>query len=125
LLFLIGCDSPEDKKGRFLLKGNEKLQKNDYKSARTFYEEALKVDPNFADAYYNRGLTLKMTADYEQAIQDFTQAISLKEDYAEDDYQRSLSYLDSGEECNALVGAKAIIKLESHSGSGYFVLGLG
>ena len=75
-LLLLACDSAEDRKGRFLLKGNVKLQENDFRGARDFYEEALKVDPDFAEAYYNRGLTYKMTADYPQAIVDFSQAIT-------------------------------------------------
>src|SRR5690606_3858465 len=124
-LLLLACDSAEDKKGRFLLKGNVRLQENDISGARGFYEEALKVDPNFAEEYYNRGLTYKMAADYQQAIMDFSQAISLKNDYADAYYQRSLSHLDHGENYKALEDAKFLIGLENQSSRGYFVLGLG
>lgn len=44
LIFLGSCDSLEDKKGRFLLKGNEKLEENDPKSAIGFYREAIALD---------------------------------------------------------------------------------
>lgn len=124
ILFLMGCDSSEDRKGRFLLKGNVKMKENDFKSARDFYNEALKIDPDFAEAYYNRGITFQMVADYPQAIQDFTRAISIHPDYADAYYQRSLAYLDHGENYNSLEDAKYLIQLEQ-SARGQFLLGLG
>src|SRR5690606_18062949 len=76
-------------------------------------------------AYYNRGLTYSMTADYQQAILDFSRAISLEDSYADAYYQRSLAHLDHGENYKALEDAKLLINLEDQSGRGYFVLGLG
>lgn len=60
LLFLmaviLGCDSMEDKKGRFLLKGNEKLKENDLQGAIEYYTEAVKLDTKFNDALLNRAI---------------------------------------------------------------------
>ena len=50
LLFIpivwMGCDSIEDQKGRFLLKGNKKMEEKDPKTALGFYEEAIALDSN-------------------------------------------------------------------------------
>ena len=37
LIFWMGCDSIDDKKGRFLLKGNKKMEENDPNTALEFY----------------------------------------------------------------------------------------
>ncbi len=120
----LSCDGPDDKKGRFLLKGNERLQEKDYKGARQFYTEALQIDNNFPEAYYNLGITYQMTADYEAAIREFTQAIERKNDYADAYYQRSLAYLDFGENYRSLEDARQLIELEGEA-RGYYLLGLG
>ena len=56
ILASFSCDSLEDKKGRFLLKGNEKLKENDPKSALDFYTEALELDSTYTDAYFNKAM---------------------------------------------------------------------
>ena len=76
------------------------------------YTEAIRLKPDYADAYYNRGIARKAQGDLAGAIQDYDAAIRLKPDYANayknrgvarqargdkagavDDYQR---YLDLG-----------------------------
>ncbi|WP_291782539.1 tetratricopeptide repeat protein, partial [Cecembia sp.] len=71
LFTLVACDSEDDKKGRFLLKGNEKLKENDTKSAIDFYSEAIKIDPEFVDALYNRGLVYQRNNRLDDAIRDY------------------------------------------------------
>src|SRR5690606_11674446 len=118
----VGCDSAEDKKGRFLLKGNAKMEENDYKGARDFYNEALQLDPEFSEAYYNRGITYLIMSDYDHAIEDFSKAISLKNKYSDAYYQRGLAYLDFGEYYKSLSDANALIKLEDEQSSRGFFL---
>src|SRR5690554_6819294 len=105
----IACDGPEVKKGRFLLKGNVRMQENDYPGAREFYDEALKIDGEFADAYYNRGITYQIIGSYQQAIEDFTKAISFRDGYSDAYYQRGLAYFDNGEYYKSLEDAGYLI----------------
>ena len=91
------CDSLEDKKGRFLLKGNEKLKENDPKSALGFYTEALELDSTYSDAYFNKAMSHLRLNQVEEAISDFTLAIKYQNSYGEAYFQRGLSYLDNGE----------------------------
>ncbi|MFB2970078.1 glycosyltransferase [Aerosakkonema sp. BLCC-F183] len=61
-----------------VLKDNSKLQQ-----AKTAYETALQIDPNFAPGYYNLGMTLKVLGRWEDAIAAYQKAINLNPNYAE------------------------------------------
>jgi len=51
------------------------MEENDPKTALGFYEEALALDSNFVDAYYNKGMAHMRLNQLEEAIQDFSAAI--------------------------------------------------
>ena len=45
------------------------------------YKKALKLDPNYADAYFNIGSILGMSKQYEEAIREFKKCIKANPDY--------------------------------------------
>ena len=47
------------------------------------YKEALKIKPDYADAYYNMGIALNDKGDLEAAIDSYQQALKIKPDYAD------------------------------------------
>jgi tetratricopeptide (TPR) repeat protein len=47
-----------------------------------FYSEAVRLQPDFAEAFYNRGIARKDKGDMEGAERDFEQAIGVQPDYA-------------------------------------------
>ena len=47
------------------------------------YKQALKIKPDYAEAYYNMGVALKDKGDPEAAIDSYKQALKIKPDYAE------------------------------------------
>ena len=47
------------------------------------YKQALRIKPDFADAYYNMGVALNDKGDPEAAIESYKQALRIKPDYAE------------------------------------------
>jgi tetratricopeptide (TPR) repeat protein len=55
----------------------------DLKTALTDLNLAIKLKPDFADAYYNRGKTLGAMGDAKGAIADYTKAIELNPKLAE------------------------------------------
>jgi Flp pilus assembly protein TadD len=59
-----------------LKEGNQK----DYKDAITDYTEAIRAEPNYADAYASRGWSYLELGLYEKAIMDLSEAIRLKPD---------------------------------------------
>jgi tetratricopeptide (TPR) repeat protein len=51
--------------------------------AKEHYEQALRIKPDFADAYNNLGTALYQTGQFEEAIKQYQQALQLKPDYAD------------------------------------------
>jgi tetratricopeptide (TPR) repeat protein len=57
-------------------------QLKDYKNSVDFYDEAISLNSNNADAYYNKGTVLLNLRRYEEAVKCYDEAIGLKPDYA-------------------------------------------
>ena len=54
-----------------------------FKKASTDYDEAIRLKPDFAEVYYNRGIAKDELGRHEAAITDYDEAIRLKPDYAD------------------------------------------
>jgi len=69
-------DAPEDP---VVLKerGKEYLNQGQYQLAVEANNEAIRLNPQYTDAYYNRGLAYIRLGQYHRAIQDFDEAIGL------------------------------------------------
>jgi tetratricopeptide (TPR) repeat protein len=52
-------------------------QKAGYNKAIADYTQAIKLDPNFAPAYRNRGVAYSYSGDYDKALMDFNQCLRL------------------------------------------------
>lgn len=63
--------------------GNLMRASGDLTAAKTAYEMAVQIDPNFAAGHYNLGLTLKALGNFKDAIAAYQQAIVLNPTYAE------------------------------------------
>lgn len=68
---------------QFLISGNQKFIQGDFQGAIADYNQALRIDPNFAKAYNNRGLAKYYLKDYAGAIADFNQAIRIDPNLAQ------------------------------------------
>jgi tetratricopeptide (TPR) repeat protein len=73
LILKLDSESPE----RWNLKGNIEVLFGDYREAINSYNEAVKLKPNYAEAYYNRGLAYKMSNQIYLGCIDFEQSIDL------------------------------------------------
>jgi tetratricopeptide (TPR) repeat protein len=64
----------------------------DWDLAISEYNQALKLDANYAEAYYGRGMAYTYKRRFDQAIIDFNKAITLYPNYAEAYYGRGMAY---------------------------------
>src|SRR5689334_22159782 len=57
--------------------GLGRIEIGDYNGATTAYNNAIRRDPDYAEAYNNRGIAYSAQQQYDQAIRDFTRSIEL------------------------------------------------
>ena len=63
--------------------GKYRRSKGNLDDALSHFDEAIRIKPDFAEAWYHRGITWCMKGEYDKAAADFDEAIRLKPDYAE------------------------------------------
>jgi tetratricopeptide (TPR) repeat protein len=61
----------------FVIESGEKYRKGDLQGAIADLDKAIAINPQYADAYNNRGLTYKALREYQKAIADYNKAIVL------------------------------------------------
>lgn len=79
------------------------------------YTEAIRLNPNFADAYYNRGLIYDYYVDDDLALADYAEALRIQPDYALAHYRRGVIYDTRGESDLALVAYTEAIRYHPHN----------
>ncbi len=67
----------------YLILGNVEYAEGNYLKAIERYEKALKLKPDYAEAWYNKGVTLGKLGQYNEALEAFNKAIEIKPDFAE------------------------------------------
>jgi len=66
--------------------------KNDFTRAISDYTEAIRINPNFTEAYFWRGVSYFRLQSYNKAIEDFSQAIRINPNYADAYNERGKAY---------------------------------
>ena len=89
-----------------------------------FYSEAIKLNPDDAGAYNNRGNAYRQNAESEKAIIDFNTAIRLQPDFELPYNNRALEKLDNGDNDGAIDDATNAIRLKSDYSKAYNTRGL-
>jgi lipoprotein NlpI len=90
----------------------------DYERAIQDYDQAVRLNPSYADAFINRGGTYHGQGDYERAIQDYDQAVRLKPSFAIAFNNRGLAYQSQGNYERAIQDYDQAIRLNpSHAGA--------
>src|SRR5512137_471613 len=67
-----------------------------YGEAIQAYDQAIRLDSNSTDAWYNKGNALKSQGEYDQAIQAYDQAIRLDPNFAEAWRKKAAAFSASG-----------------------------
>ena len=58
-------------------KGNALFKEKRYKDAITFYQKAIKINPDIEVLYSNKGTCEKCLKDYKQAVRDYQKALDI------------------------------------------------
>ncbi len=88
------------------------------------YNQALKLNPNLAQAYYNRGIAYGAKGENDRAIADYNQALKLNPNYADAYVGRGNAYSDKGENDRAIADYNQALKLNPNLAKAYGGRGL-
>jgi len=66
----------------FYIQGEEKYNKGDYQGALAAYDRAIQLNPNYADAYIERGNILNILGNKQGALDDYNQALRINPNMA-------------------------------------------
>lgn len=118
VIFFVASAKGEDA-GDFLKSGIEKGQARNYQGAKDDFSKAIELNPNFAEAYNERGLAegglAKNKADMEaslaNAVSDYSNAIRLKPNFAAAYYNRGIAFQAKGDGKSARIDFAMVVKL--------------
>ena len=100
-------------------KGRNYSLNKDYDKAIEAYTKAIALDPNYADAYNNRGVAYWDKGQYDRAIEDYNKAITLDPKDAAAYNNRGVAYNDKGQHDRAIEDFNKAIALDPNNASAY------
>lgn len=84
-----------------------------------YLDEAIRLKPDLAEAYNNRGNAYGDLKEYQQAIENYNEAIRLKPDYAHSYYNRGLTYGEMGNHSLAIEDFDETVRLKPEAVNAY------
>ncbi|MBD2542408.1 MULTISPECIES: serine protease [Planktothricoides] len=103
----------------FLEQGNEQYNRQDYESAIASYNQAIRINPELALAYNNRGAAYADQGKLDQAIADYNQAIRINPEDADAYNNRGAAYADQGKLDQAIADFNQAIRINPNYADAY------
>jgi tetratricopeptide (TPR) repeat protein len=95
IVFSIGCKSKKES-SEFFKRGNFHFKKNELDKAEHFFNEAIKKDESFADAYNNRGAVFLKKGEIDKATLDFETAVKIDAKFIDARFNLARVYSEQG-----------------------------
>ena len=99
------------------------LWMEDYKKALSYFEEAIKKNPRYAEAYFQTGYCNGQLGRYQQAIEAYKQASRIKLDWAEAYYNLGVAYGKLGRYTEEIEACKQAIRIKPDYAEAHYNLG--
>ena len=115
-IWQVGFIATVESKEQWLLEGNSYSQSQRYEEALAAYEEAIRLEPNYALSYLNKGKALTELGRYSEALTAFDQAIRLGPDYARSHHNRGEVLSKLGQDEAAVSSYEQALQLEQATG---------
>ena len=91
-----------------------------YDKAIEHYTRAIDLNPEHANAYYNRGITYYKKDAFDNAIKDFNKTINFNPKHANAYYNRGITYIDKGAFDNAIEDFNKTINFNPKHANAYY-----
>ena len=109
---------------RLYSQGLGMLSRDDYVRALTYFEKAVEVDPNYAEAWYQAGFSYGMLGRHQEALKASRQAARLRPDWSETYVNIGASSFALGGYKDAAEAYKQAVRLDSNNADAHYALGL-
>jgi tetratricopeptide (TPR) repeat protein len=93
---------------------------NDLDRAIEDYNKAIQLNPNLAEAYYNRGVAYDDKGQYNEAIKDFDEAIRINPNLVEAYCNRGVAYYAKGQYNEAIKDFDEAIRINPNLAEAYY-----
>ena len=90
--------------------GSQLLKKKQFQESRKYFDAAIRLDPKFWDAYYNRAISYQSEENWPACINDLDTSIRLKPDVIEPRFIRSIVYRRVGNYAASLKDLNELVK---------------
>lgn len=116
----LGCGNPDESRAREeYLKGLNLARNKNTEQAIIAFSAAIRLSPNYANAYVNRGFQYDELDRPEKAVADFSAAIRLNPQYAKAYYNRGTVYLKRKQYDRSISDFTQTIRLTPKDGDAY------
>jgi len=95
-----------------------------YEEAIEAYKQAIRIDPDYADAHLNLGAVYKKSGMYKEAMEAYKQAIRIDPDYANIHNGLGVAYDESGMYKEAMEAYKQALRIDPDYANAYYNLGV-
>ena len=122
-IFLLGCQSPEEKVASHLDNARSYLDEGNSSLANVELKNALKIEPNTPDAYYMRALILGEQKEWRAMYDHLQRTVELEPTHLEAQEELAKLFLMSGEMEQARIRADKVAELAPGSRNSLLLLG--
>lgn len=109
---------------RLYLQGLSTLARDDYQRAAKFFEQAVQIDADYAEAWYQAGFAYGMLRRHADALRASRQAARVRPDWAEAQINVGASSFALGQFKDAEAAYRAAAKIDNSNADTQFALGL-